>query len=230
MRPTGKYFFRNGVIYREAPLTYYVMCYNIAEMVSIREQTTVRQRQIIDAARKTIIKYGSEHVTVRRIAEEIGVSEGAIYRHFKSKRDILSLMIDDIENTLLSDFEFAPLSTPFTLEILGKIMATHMAHVVQRRGVSFQVIAEVVSFGDKKLNRQVFDVIDSYTDRIKDLLSEGVKVGIIKQDVDLKAAAFLFFGMTQGLVNSWTLSQYNFNLEQEYASLWKLFREAVIRR
>ncbi|MFH1016323.1 MAG: TetR/AcrR family transcriptional regulator [Chloroflexota bacterium] len=198
-------------------------------MVSIREKTTVRQRQIIDAARKTIIKYGSEHVTVRRIAEEIGVSEGAIYRHFKSKRDILTFLIEDIENTLLCDIESLPLSSPLTLAILEETMATHMASVVQRRGVSFQVIAEIVSFGDKKLNRQVFDVIDSYTDRIKHLLSEGVKAGIIRQGVDLKTAAFLFFGMTQGLVNSWTLSQYSFNLEEEYASLWRLFREAVIR-
>jgi AcrR family transcriptional regulator len=206
------------------------MCYNIAEMVSIREKTTVRQRQIIDAARKTIIKYGSEHVTVRRIAEEIGVSEGAIYRHFKSKRDILTFLIEDIENTLLCGLESLPLSSPLTLAILEETMATHMAHVVQRRGVSFQVIAEIVSFGDKKLNRQASAVINKYTERIRAILSEGVKTGAVREDIDLKAAATLFFGMTQGLVNSWTLSQYSFNLEEEYLSLWKLFREAIIRR
>ena len=205
------------------------MCYNIAEMVSIREKTTVRQRQIIDAARKTIIKYGSEHVTVRRIAEEIGVSEGAIYRHFKSKRDILTFLIEDIENTLLCGLESLPLSSPLTLAILEETMATHMASVEQRRGVSFQVIAEIVSFGDKKLNRQASAVINKYTERIRAILSEGVKTGAVREDIDLKAAATLFFGMTQGLVNSWTLSQYSFNLEKEYASLWKLFREAIIR-
>ena len=198
-------------------------------MVSIREQTTVRQRQIVDAARKVIIKYGSEHVTVRRIAEEIGVSEGAIYRHFKSKRDILTFLIEDIENTLLCGLESLPLSSPLTLAILEETMATHMANVVQRRGVSFQVIAEIVSFGDKKLNRQASAVINKYTERIRAILSEGVKTGAVREDIDLKAAATLFFGMTQGLVNSWTLSQYSFSLQEEYLSLWKLFREAIIR-
>jgi len=206
------------------------MCYNTAEMVSIREQTTVRQRQIVDAARKVIIKYGSEHVTVRRIAEEIGVSEGAIYRHFKSKRDILTFLIEDIENTLLCGLESLPLSSPLTLAILEETMATHMANVVQRRGVSFQVIAEIVSFGDKKLNRQASAVINKYTERIRAILSEGVKTGAVREDIDLKAAATLFFGMTQGLVNSWTLSQYSFSLQEEYLSLWKLFREAIIRQ
>jgi len=199
-------------------------------MVSIREKTTVRQRQIVDAARKVIIKYGSEHVTVRKIAEETGVSEGAIYRHFKSKRDILSLMIYDVESILLADFKSLPLNEPLTLETLEIVMSNHMASVVQRKGVSFQVIAEVVSFGDKKLNRQASAVINKYTERIRAILSEGVKAGAVREDIDLKAAATLFFGMTQGLVNSWTLSQYSFNLEEEYLSLWKLFREAIIRR
>jgi AcrR family transcriptional regulator len=199
-------------------------------MASIREKTSVRQRQIVDAARKVIIKYGSEHVTVRKIAEETGVSQGAIYRHFKSKRDILSLMIYDVESTLLAGFESLSVDGPLTLATLEKVMSNHMSSVVQRKGVSFQVIAEIVSFGDKKLNRQAFDIIDSYTNRVENILSEGVKAGVIRQDIDLKAAAFLFFGMTQGLVNSWTLSQYSFNLEEKYASLWKLFREVVIRR
>jgi AcrR family transcriptional regulator len=199
-------------------------------MASTHEKTSVRQKQIVDAARKVIIKYGSEHVTVRKIAEETGVSEGAIYRHFKSKRDILSLMIYDVESALLADFKSLPMNGPMILETLETVISNHIASVARRRGVSFQVIAEIVSFGDKGLNQQVFDVINSYTNRVEDILSEGVKTGVIRADIDLKAAAFLFFGMTQGLVNRWALSQYSFNLEKEYLSLWKLFREAVIRR
>lgn len=206
------------------------ICYNTAEMVSTHEKTSVRQRQIVDAARRVIIKYGSEHVTVRRIADETGVSEGAIYRHFKSKRDILSLMIYDVESGLLADFKSLPVDGPMTLEILETIVSDHLVNVARRRGVSFQLIAEIVSFGDKGLNQQVFAVINSYTNRIEDVLSQGVKSGIIRQDIDLKAAAFLFFSMMQGLVNSWALNQYGFNLEEKYASLWKLFREAVVRR
>ncbi len=74
-------------------------------METQRENTQVRRKQIVAAARKLIVKYGSEHITVRRIAKEIGVSEGAIYRHFKSKTDVLSLMVDDIEETLIGDVE-----------------------------------------------------------------------------------------------------------------------------
>ncbi len=70
-----------------------------------RQSTEVRRTQIADAARTVAVKYGSEHVTVRRIAKEIGVSEGALYRHFKSKHDILSLMVERIQEDLVADIQ-----------------------------------------------------------------------------------------------------------------------------
>lgn len=199
-------------------------------MVQKRASTFVRRGQIIKAAQKLIIKYGSENVTVRRIAKEIGVSEGAIYRHFKSKRDLLSLLIDNIQDTLLPESEMSLSDGPYTLETLDGIIKKHMSSIIQRRGTSFQVMAEIVSLGDKTLDKKVYNVINMYVDSIKDILSEGAKAQVIRQDIDLDAAATLFFGMTQGLVNTWTLSQYSFDLEQRYVSLWQTFREILIER
>lgn len=198
--------------------------------ISKHLNTMVRQKQIADAARKLTTKYGSEHLTIRRIAEEIGVSEGAIYRHFKSKRDILFLMISDIEDNLIGDIEKGYNAAPTRLQTLAHITRNHISRIAQRKGVSFQVIAEIISLGDKKLNKKVADVIDKYCSRIKDILSEGVKTGEIRQDVNLEATAILFFSMIQGLVNMWALSDYTFNLEDKYASLWNVFREAVSSR
>jgi AcrR family transcriptional regulator len=196
------------------------------EVVRERRNTLVRQRQIISAAGRLIVKYGSEHVTVRRIAKEIGVSEGAIYRHFKSKRDILSLLVDDIESTLITDIEKDLADGLNSLETLERAIT----NIEQRKGVSFQVIAEIVSFGDKKLNNKIYNALNRYIGCIKGVLSEGVKAGVIRQDIDLEATATLFFGMIQGLINIWTLSHYRLNLKQKYASLWNIFAEAVIKR
>ena len=74
-------------------------------MVRTYKRDLPRREQIVNAARKLVIKCGSENVTVRRIAQEVGVSEAAIYRHFKSKRDILYLLVETIESNLISDLE-----------------------------------------------------------------------------------------------------------------------------
>jgi AcrR family transcriptional regulator len=199
-------------------------------MTERRQKTDVRQRQIVSAARRLIVKYGSEHVTVRRVAKEIGVSEGAIYRHFKSKRDVLSLLIDDVENTLIGDIEDSYKPGTSVLDTLEKVILSDVSSIEQRKGVSFQVIAEIVSLGDKRLSTKAYDVISEYIERIRGILSEGVKSGVVRQDIDLDAAATLLFSIIQGLVNIWALSRYSFNLEQRYLPLWNLFRDSIIKR
>jgi AcrR family transcriptional regulator len=188
-----------------------------------RKNTLVRQKEIVSAARKLIVKYGSENVTIKKMAKEIGVSEGAIYRHFKSKRDVLLLMIEDIQDTLIEDIDKHYLGGIGSLEVLERIILEHVSAIDQRRGVAFQVIAEVISKGDKKLNKKIFDLISKYTSRIRGILSDGINTGVIRPDIDLDATARLFFGMTQGLVNIWALSQYSFNLQDAYKPLWSIF-------
>lgn len=195
-----------------------------------RRNTLVRQVQIVDAARRLIVRYGSEHLTVRRIAKEIGVSEGALYRHFKSKRDILLLLVEHIKDNLISDIERGRHDGYSPLETLDGALRNHVSAMQQRKGISFQVIAEIISLGDKKLNRKAYDVINNYTDRIRGMLGEGVKSGEIRQDIDLEAAATVLFGMIQGLVNTWALSDYSLNLEQRYESAWSIFRSAVVEQ
>ena len=194
------------------------------------ESTTVRQRQIVDAARKVIIKYGSEHVTVKKIAKEVGISETAIYRHFKSKKDVLSLLTDHMEESLVGDITGARAEGRTPLEILDGALKRHLSAVEQRRGISFQVIAEIISLGDKKLNRKISQAIDRYVGCLEDLLAEGVKSGEVREDIDLEAAATALFGIIQGLVNICALNNYSFKPQEKYEALWNIFRESVIKR
>jgi len=199
-------------------------------MVRKHKNTRVRQKEIIDAAKKTIIKYGCEHVTVKRIAKEVGFSESAIYRHFSSKRDILFLLVDHIEENLLGDITKATTEDHAYLEILDTVLRSHLSAIEQREGISFLIIAEIISLGDKKLNTKITGTINKYISRLKDLLAEGVKTGEVRGDIDLEAAATVLFGIIQGLVNIWALNNHSFDPQEKYAPLWSIFREAVIKR
>lgn len=198
-------------------------------MITQRETTQVRQKQIVSAARKLIVKYGSEHVTVRRMAKEIGVSEGAIYRHFKSKTDILYFLIDDIEETLIGDIDKNDNGQTNSIETLQNVIKDHISGIEQRKGVSFQVIAEIISLGDKKLNKRISEVIDNYINRIKQILVAGVQESLVRADIDPESTALLFFSMIQGMVNVWALSQYKFNLQERYQSIWNIYYLAIVR-
>ena len=191
-----------------------------------RQSTLVRREQIIEASRKLIMKYGSEHVTVRRIAAEIGISEGALYRHFKSKREVLLFLIRHIEENLIGDLQ----KRSPAKNILGTLKSTlrnHLSSMEQRKGMSFLVIAEIISLGDKGLNKRVLEVLSKYISNIKKLLLEGIKTGEIRKDIDPEMVATSFFGTMQGLITVWALSNYNFVLEKKFNALWNLFQQAI---
>jgi AcrR family transcriptional regulator len=194
------------------------------------KSTSVRKKQIMDAARKLIMRAGSEHVTVRNMAKEVGISEAAIYRHFKSKTEILSFLADSVADGLLHDIDMAGNVGFTTVDIIDEILRTHLSRIEQRRGLSFLVLAEIVSFGDKSLNKKVSDNIQIYVNRLRLLLEDGVRAGLVRKDVNLESAAMLLFGMIQGLVNIWALSGYKFDLAEKYAALWTVYRESITAR
>jgi AcrR family transcriptional regulator len=168
---------------------------------------------------------------VKRIAMEVGISEAAIYRHFKSKKSILSFLLSHIESDLFKDI--SPESAgkePVTIDTIEKTIRNHFSKIDLRKGISFQVLAEIISLGDRKLNRQASQLIDKYISRLKELLAEGARNGAVRTDIDLDASAILLFGLIQGLVNIWSLSNCSFPLIEKYTSLWKVYRKAVASR
>ena len=199
-------------------------------MAQGHKSTSIRKKQIMDAARKLIMRAGSEHVTVRNMAKEVGISEAAIYRHFKSKTEVLSFLADSVADGLLHDIDMAGNVGFTSVDIIDEILRTHLSRIEQRRGLSFLVLAEIISFGDKSLNKKVSDSIQIYVDRLRLLLGDGVRAGLIRKDVDLESAALLLFGMIQGLVNIWALSGYKFDLTEKYSHLWKVYKESITAR
>ena len=56
-----------------------------------RDKEKMRER-ILDAAKQLFVKEGFDNVSLRRIASAIEYSPAAIYRYFKNKREILSVL------------------------------------------------------------------------------------------------------------------------------------------
>jgi len=193
-------------------------------MAKKHKSTDIRQKQIIEAARKLIFKHGSEHLTVRRIAHEVGISEAAIYRHFTSKSSILSFLADYIGDLLLSDISESRTTESKILEQLNMIMKRQISALEQKRGISYQVIAEIISLGDKKLNRKVLENITKYIDGLCQLIIKGMSTGEIRQDIDPKAITLTLFGAIQVLVNIWTLSNRNLDILNQYEGFWTSYR------
>jgi len=176
--------------------------------------STANQQKIVEAARKIIVSKGMENLTIREIARELKLTDGALYRHFRSKREIISLLIDDIENTLLTTVDEAAKKSGQPLKKLENIFLSHISYSKQRKGISFIIINETLSLKDKSLQRKMFKVINRYLERIRQILKEGVSAGSFRRNIDISSSSIVFFGMIQAQVMLWAMSGYQYSFKK----------------
>ena len=75
-----------------------------------RESTDTRQEQIKKAVLEIIADDGLHNLSTRNLAKRIGFTEGAIFRHFPTKRDIIKGIMDDVANDLIGSLRSIVLS------------------------------------------------------------------------------------------------------------------------
>ena len=60
---------------------------------------TKRQNEIIDTALNLTASGGIQNLTIKNLADALGITEPAIYRHFKNKSEIVKTMIARFDQT-----------------------------------------------------------------------------------------------------------------------------------
>ena len=186
-----------------------------------------RQQQIVEAARKIMTHRGMQHLTVRALAESLDLSQAALYRHVRSKQDILMLVLQDIETTLLQAVGEAQKGKGSALERLRGTLDAHLCYSERHRGVGFLVINEALCLQSRELRTRAGALVESYLELIKKVLLEGQEEGAIRGDIDVEVAARLFFGMVQSNVTLWALQSRAFPLSGRQEGLWELYLAGV---
>ena len=193
-----------------------------------RQKTLVRQHQIMEAARNLIAAKGMDGVTMDAIAEEVGLTEGAIYRHFTSKHQILSLLVDDIESNLLDTVRNAQTNGASAVDSLEHILEAHLSDVEGRRAVSFIVIAEAMGFDGTKLSQRVALMFTHYLELIQAVLDRGIIEGSVRPDVNANAAATTFFGLIESTATLWALNGYSGQLAEFRSQMWDIYKRGIV--
>ncbi len=104
-----------------------------------RKPGDLRRREIADAALKIIAEQGLGRFTALAIARETGLSDGALFRHFASKEDIVLAAIDRVEEIL---FEGFPPAEPDPVARLGAFFRRRVAVIAENPGVARLVVSE----------------------------------------------------------------------------------------
>lgn len=190
-----------------------------------------RKKEIIASVRKIISSKGMKNLTIREIARDLQITEGALYRHFANKEEIINLLIDDIEETLIRKIQDAAQQSNDPIMKLKHIFASHLSYAEQRKGVTFIVINETVNLEDRKLQKKILTVIDNYLLQIQLILSDGIRTAQLQKSIDVTSASIAFFGMIQSLVTLWALNGFNQRLlKNNSQKIFHLFLHGLLTK
>ena len=137
-------------------------------------------------------------ITTAQIAAQMGVTQGALFRHFADKQAIWAAVMDWTATTLLARFDAVTGATP--IERLRAMFATHIDFVVTHPGVPRILFGELQRDGDAQGKMCVRALMAAYRERVTNLLTEAKTRSLVAERVDISAASTMFLGMVQGLV------------------------------
>lgn len=77
------------------------------KLYSLQDQKSeATKSRLTDAAKAIISGYGMKYLTVRNICEESGVSTGSFYHHFKTKENLVSIIMREMFRTVTENNPF----------------------------------------------------------------------------------------------------------------------------
>jgi AcrR family transcriptional regulator len=159
-----------------------------------------RRREIVAAVLELAAERGPDAITTQAIAERIGVTQGAVFRHFPDKEAIWRAVFAWVRTALAEVLAAAIDEAASPLANLERVFYAHVALVVRNPGLPRALFHELQTTGDSSVRVAVRAMITDYSRRLSRLFEQAQSAGEVPPELDTRVAPVLFIGAVQGLV------------------------------
>ena len=159
-----------------------------------------RRAATVDAVLDLAAGRNPGDITTAAIAQKMGLTQGALFRHFASKEAIFAAAMETVAARLLARVDAAAQTAPSALAALEAVFMAHVDFVTTHPGVPRMLFGELQRPGDSAPKQAAQALIRQYDARLRALLEHGRTTGELDAALDVGAAAVLFIGSIQGLV------------------------------
>ncbi len=168
-----------------------------------RMSSTERRKQILRVAVAIFARSNYKTATVKEMAQEIGISEAAIFNHFPTKKSIFLAILDRIHARIIAFWQAEIDKDDDALTTLRNMGLKYMERISdhpQELKVQFQAISEV---DDGDIKALLKNHHQHYVDTINRVITSGINVSTFPADFDAASLAYAFdaLGVFANLMN-----------------------------
>ena len=187
-----------------------------------------RRASAVEAVVALAARQNPGDITTAAIAERVGVTQAALFKHFPTKESILEAVMEWVAEQLLARVAQAAEAAPSPLAALEAAFLAHVAFVAAHPRVPRMLFGELQRTETTGAKRLARTLVRRYGELLHGLVERGRAAGEISPAIDTNAAVTLFVGSVQGLVMQSLLAGSVALLRREAPGVFNVFRRALL--
>lgn len=188
----------------------------------IRKSAEERKSELVEAALRLADKVGPDRLTTDRIAQAVGVTQAAIFRHFPRKQDLWQAVAARIGEKFQQRWMAADKEVPEPLSHLRELVRGQLRLVQSTPAIQSILFSRELHVENQALRVVFSELMGQFHARVERLVEACQREGSLRADIEAKDVAYLIIGLVQGLVLRWSLSGRSFDLPAEGGRLLNL--------
>lgn len=177
-----------------------------------------RKDRIIISTIEIIDDLGIQGLSTREIARRQDVSDATLFRHFKSKNDLLIAVLDYFCKFDADIFQSTILKGLDPKDAIIYYITSHTEYYENYPAItSILQILDVLRY-EPELTDKVKDILSTRTNHLKQLVENAQKTGDICTEEDSENLADLISGFCREICLKWRINGRNFSLKERTLS------------
>ncbi len=190
-------------------------------------EVTHRQQDIINAAIRIIANQGYQDFTTKRLAEEVGVSEAALYRHFESKTDLVHKILEYFQDLAQQAMGGICESIPDPVLQMKAFVMNRYRLFEENPDLARVMFSEEIFQNDRSLAEHNLTIMHLHRDQILKSIRAAQRKKLIRTDLKAIQLFRIIVGSMRLLVTQWQLCGFEFDLREEGDTLWNTIEKLI---
>lgn len=165
----------------------------------VRMKKDERRRQLADLTLDIIYRKGLRRFTVAELAAAANISEGTVFRHFKSKEEIVEASISRMEEVLFHEF---PPKDPDPVNRLGVFFRERLRLVTRNPSVAGLVFSEqLIHAAGKTGESRIMEMRKRSREFVYSCLHEAAEGDLLVNGINVMHLFFVVHGALSSMVS-----------------------------
>jgi TetR/AcrR family transcriptional regulator len=186
-----------------------------------------RRQQILEALARELETHPGTRITTARLAEVVGVSEAALYRHFPSKAKMFEALIEFSEESVFSLANRILGEETQASKRCERILAMLLTFSDRNPGITRVLLGEALVGEHERLRARVAQFFSRFETQLKQILREGEQVGELDMRASVSAIANLLMAVVEGRMAQFSRSDFENSPMELWEQQWRMLHAGL---